>query len=249
MKDWSASAPGLVMALLSLLATAGRQSLAQYMMRRDDQVTDTLYPIRCWRIPDSAFLHTPQAELSVVKVDTGPAKGGKRFDPTELLLWQSIIAAPCLFILWFANVGEERHGKDPAAGEVGTFEFWQLHFAKALGFTLGISALAIGYSIVMFWFTQLTSALTVSIAGSVKMVVLIVVPEVLDVFTTGRANFSAINWVGTVFFFGGVFSYAALSYRESQARNVGTKERAVETTLLNKSREQEPQGCFCVRLC
>jgi len=190
---------GFLCVLTSLLATAGRQSLSQYLLQ---------------------------------------ATSGKRFDPSELLFWQSLISAPVLLVMWVANLGGER---------TGIIDYWGHRFGDALGLTLAISMLAVFYSIIMFWYTQLTSALTVSIAGSVKMVVVIVVPALID-----PSTFSVLNWIGVSLFFAGLFAYSAVSYQESTREKAkaggGTQGLPAETTLLAKDGEAGGQK-QCWRIC
>eukprot|EP00966_Prymnesium_polylepis_P248976 5756466-Prymnesium_polylepis.1 len=111
----------------------------------------------------------------------------KPVDPLPLAFYQSVLAAPVLFLLWLLNVWNERHA---------VAEFWAAHPGQAIGMSTAISVSACAYTVVMFYFTRLTSAVTLTIAGSCKMVLLVVIPALIEPTT-----FSALNWVGAAVYF------------------------------------------------
>ncbi|KAL1511557.1 hypothetical protein AB1Y20_006351 [Prymnesium parvum] len=160
-----ATTAGVLLALGSVLATAGRQAFSQHLMGR---------------------------------------KQGQTFEPIVLVFWQSVLAAPCLLALWLCNVGDER---------TKVLDFWHAQPALAIGMSVAISASAIAYTVTMYYFTRLTSAVTLTIAGSVKMVLLILIPALVDPHI-----FSAINWVGACIYLAGFLMYTYLGHLENVAK-------------------------------
>ena len=72
----------------------------------------------------------------------------------------------------------------------------------------------------MFYFTRLTSAVTLTIAGSLKMILLIVVPEIF-----GEHTFNARNWVGASIYVVGFCAYGYLGHREVAQQSKGATEK------------------------
>lgn len=79
-----------------------------------------------------------------------------------------------------------------------------------------VAASACLYTIVMFYFTRLTSAVTATVAGSMKLVLLIVIPALIDPRT-----FSALNWAGAAIFFAGFVWYSIVGHQQLEADAVG----------------------------
>lgn len=111
---------------------------------------------------------------------------------------------------------------------------------QAIGMSLAISVLACTYSITVLYFTRVTSAIALNISGSVKMVLLIVIPAVLD-----PTLFGFWNWFGTVIFFIGFLTYAYLGHLDTV--NKQHNDSTTESTPLSKPPPPKPsarlKGC------
>jgi len=156
----------------------------------------------------------------------------KPVDPLPLAFYQSVLAAPVLFLLWLLNVWNERHA---------VAEFWAAHPGQAIGMSTAISVSACAYTVVMFYFTRLTSAVTLTIAGSCKMVLLVVIPALIEPTT-----FSALNWVGAAVYFIGFGAYSYLGHR-AVSDSSGTTEKTPLSAPLKSEALPSSSGCF--RLC
>jgi len=125
---------------------------------------------------------------------------GRKLEPIVLAFWQSALSAPVLLLLWLCNVDNER---------VKVIAYWGAHPGMALGMSCAISVSACVYTVVMFYFTRLTSAVTLTVAGSTKMILLIVVPAVMDPYL-----FRTLNWIGFGIWTLGFAAYSYLGHRE-----------------------------------
>lgn len=159
--------------------------------------------------------------------------------PSALIFWQSALSFPVLLVIWAAGAMGERDA---------SLQFWREKPAEALGIVVAISTSACVYNLILFYFTRLTSALMVAIAGGIKMVLLIVVPALLD-----PSLFSVANWVGTAIYFAGLFAYSYFAYQAKMAAKrqaLPQKAPPVESTPLKEGSVPEggPDGgrCGCV---
>lgn len=132
--------------------------------------------------------------------------GDLKFHPMELILRMSSFAIPQMVIL--AYLYGETHKIFGLGPEQEGFDFYPAILA-ALAVN-GIMAFSLNFS--NFMFTKSTSALTVTVAGSVKNVLTIVLSVL--VFST---PITLLNSIGTVVTIAGASAYNAVNYRSKQA--------------------------------
>jgi len=184
-----APAIGIILALLSTLSTAARQSFAEHLMARGS---------------------------------------GFKIEPIALAYWQSVFSVPVLLALWLSNFDGERDV---------VFHFWAHSPGKALGLASIAAASSISYTLIMFYFTRLTSSLTLSVAGSFKLLLLVVIPALFDPHL-----FSVINWFGAALCFIGLCVYSYIGHKLGAGAAVT---EATQTDLLSKEQRWSLSRCCC----
>jgi len=118
-------------------------------------------------------------------------------NPFAITFWQFALGGPFLLLLWVLNVNNER-------GAV--IAYWRDYPHLALGITSISAFLALAYNLSTLTLTKVTSALTLNIVSSIKFVLVIIIPGVIE------HSFVPYNWagVGVYFVFLCAYSYLKL---------------------------------------
>jgi len=116
-------------------------------------------------------------------------------NPFAITFWQFALGGPFLLTLWGLNVNNERA---PVAA------YWHDRPHTALLISTVSAGLAMLYNLSTLNLTKVTSALTLNIVSSIKFVLVIIIPGVIE------GDFVAYNWVGVGMYFAFLCIYSYL---------------------------------------
>ncbi|KAL3901150.1 MAG: hypothetical protein SGPRY_012326, partial [Prymnesium sp.] len=106
--------------------------------------------------------------------------------PFVIIAWQFALSIPVLLAMWVADVNDER-------GRV--IDFWRTSPQTGVWIVAASSALALSYNLSSILLTKVTSALTLNVIASLKFILTIIIPGVIE------QVFAVYNWFGVGIYF------------------------------------------------
>jgi len=113
-------------------------------------------------------------------------------DPFAIVFWQFALGFPFLFIIWLANGNRERES---------TIDYWKSYPSTAIWISIASPLMATVYNLSTLFLTKVTSALTLNIVSSLKFVLVIILPALIE------KDFVPYNWVGVAIYFVFLLAY------------------------------------------
>lgn len=161
-------------------------------------ITSTMC-VALWSVTSAVLMNSPESGLNSI----------------NLTWYGSFFSGPILLCLWFFSPEREP-----------TIRFLQERPKDAAAIIVVGSLAAFAYNIVHFALIKVSSALTSTVMGNVKIVLLIILSIILF-----ERSVLLLNVVGFVVFFLGCSCYSYLAYN-AKRRSIDTEARPTETTGL-----------------